>query len=306
MSLRHLEWAGAAGLAGWAAVRLTGADRAAWAEALTVPPLSFTPQAASAAVAGALLMRDRGAAAVAGLAGAALSAAVLPRAVPRPRPDPAGPVLRVLTANLLHGRAAADAVVHLVGQTGADVLFVQELTGGAVARLSRAGLGDLLPYQVTQPLARDTGIYARHPLRPGPAGPARTTASLDLPRGPSVQVICVHATPPRRPSGAALWRAELADLPSPGDLPVIVAGDFNATLDHAQFRRLLRRGYTDAAAAAGRGLVPTWGPEPRGRPPLLTIDHVLTDARCAARTTSVHRLAGTDHRALFAELRLPR
>jgi endonuclease/exonuclease/phosphatase family metal-dependent hydrolase len=305
MSVRHLEWAVSAGLAGWAVARLAGADRAAAAEAWTVPLLAFTPQAAAAAWAGAVLIRGQGAATVAGLAGAALSAAVVPRVLPRRRPDAAGPVLRVLTANLLHGQAVAGAVVRLAGQTAADVLCVQELTGGAAVRLSRSGLGDLFPYQVAHPAVRDTGIYARHPLHPGPANPVLSTARLDLPSGPSVQVVCVHPPPPRSASGTARWRIRLAGLPSPGDLPVVMAGDFNATLDHAQFRRVLRRGYTDAAAAAGRGLVPTWGPEPTGRPPLLTIDHVLTDARWAVRTTSAHRLPGTDHRALFAELSLP-
>ena len=85
----------------------------------------------------------------------------------------------------------------------------------------------------------------------------------------------------------------------------ILAGDFNATLDHAQFRRLLRRGYADAASQAGHGLSLTWGPQPDRRLTLLAIDHVLIDRRCAVVTTSAHWLAGSDHRALYAELRLP-
>jgi endonuclease/exonuclease/phosphatase family metal-dependent hydrolase len=92
-------------------------------------------------------------------------------------------------------------------------------------------------------------------------------------------------------------------LPGPRTLR---PGGFNATLDHAHFRRLLRRGYVDAASQAGNGLSATWGP-PRGRGlTLLAIDHVLTDRRCAVLTTSAHRVTGSDHRALYAELRLPR
>jgi endonuclease/exonuclease/phosphatase (EEP) superfamily protein YafD len=86
---------------------------------------------------------------------------------------------------------------------------------------------------------------------------------------------------------------------------VILAGDYNATLDHAQFRRLLRMGHLDAASQAGYGLVPTWGPDPRGRPALFTFDHVLIDPRCAVLATSAHPVAGSDHRALYVELRLP-
>src|SRR5580692_3472613 len=96
--------------------------------------------------------------------------------------------------------------------------------------------------------------------------------------------------------------------PRPGgavSCPRCPAGDFNATLDHAQFRRLLSRGYLDAASQAGNGLSFTWGPRPGRRPTLLTIDHVLVDRRCAVLTTSAHWLPGSDHRALYAELRLP-
>jgi endonuclease/exonuclease/phosphatase family metal-dependent hydrolase len=61
----------------------------------------------------------------------------------------------------------------------------------------------------------------------------------------------------------------------------------------------------DAASQVGNGLSLTWGPRPSRRPTLLAIDHVLLDRRCAVVTTSAHLLAGSDHRALYAELRLP-
>ena len=300
-------------LAGWAAARLAGADRLRFAEAWAVPLLSFTPQVTVGAWAGALLLRGAGPAAAAAVAGAALTAAVGPRAVPYRQPPAAGPVLRVVTANLLFGRAVADAVVELAGRTHADVLFVQELTGDAAARLARAGLGDLLPYQVTQPVPHARGsIYARYPLRSAPPGArpsaARCTARLVLPSGQFVQLACIHAVPPRppwSPGAAARWRSQLSALPAPDGGPRILAGDFNATLDHAQFRRLLRSGYVDAARQAGHGLSPTWGPRPGRRPTLLAIDHVLIDRRCAVLAVSAHRLTGSDHRALYAEVQLP-
>jgi endonuclease/exonuclease/phosphatase (EEP) superfamily protein YafD len=313
MPSRRVEWAVAGALAGWAAARLAGADRLRFGQPWAVPLLSFTPQVTAGAWASALLLRGAGPAAAAAAAGAALTAAVGPRAVPRRQPPAEGPVLRVLTANLLVGRAVAEVVADLVARTHADVLFVQELTGEAAAGLERAGLGDLLPHWVTQPVPRGTrsGIYARYPLRDGPlaaGSAARCTARLDLPSGPSVQLACIHAAPPKppwSPGAAARWRSQLSALPAPGDSPAILAGDFNATLDHAQFRRLLRRGYLDAASQAGHGLSATWGPQPGRRVALLAIDHVLIDPGCAVLTTSAHWLAGSDHRALYAELRLP-
>jgi endonuclease/exonuclease/phosphatase (EEP) superfamily protein YafD len=307
-----MEWAVAGALAGWAGARLAGADRLRPAEAWAVPLLSFTPQVTAAAWASALLLRGAGPAAATVVAGTALTAVVGPRAVPSRQPSVAGPVLRVLTANLLAGRAGAEVVAELVRRKHADVLFVQELTDGAAARLQRAGLGDLLPHRVTMPHGTRESIYARYPLRSGPLAAqvpaARCTARLDLPSGQVVQLACIHAAPPKPPWSAgatARWRSQLSALPAPGEGPRILAGDFNATLDHAQFRRLLRRGYVDAASQAGHGLSLTWGPQPGRRPALLAIDHVLIDRRCAVVTTSAHRLTGSDHRALYAELRLP-
>ncbi len=324
-----MEWALATALAGWAAARLVGADRLRFAEAWAVPVLSFTPQVTAGAWACALLLRG-GPAVTTAAAGAALTVAVGPRAVPSRQPPAAGPTLRVLTANLLLGRAAPESVVELVRRTRADALFVQELTSEAAARLQRAGLGDLLAHGVVQPMpngTRGSGIYARYPLRCGlpadsvssapvsaapvsiaPVSAARCTARLELPSGQSVQLACIHAGPPRppwSPGATARWRGQLAALPAPGAGPVILAGDFNATLDHAQFRLLLRRGYADAASQAGQGLVHTWGPRPDWRLTLLAIDHVLVDRRCQVLTTSAYRVTGSDHRALYAELRLP-
>ena len=280
-----------------------------------MPSLSFTPQVAAAAVVALPLMRGGGSRGVATLAAAGLTAAVAPRAIPRPQPRADGPELRVLTANLLVGRADAESLVRLVVSTGADVLFLQELTDGAATRLQKAGLDSVLPYQVLEPVGfgpKGSGIWARHPLRDGldvpPASRSRPVARLELPGGQSAELVCVHLRPPRptrSPSGAARWRAEMAMLPGPGDVPVIMAGDFNATLDHARFRALLRLGYVDAAVQAGRGLVPTWGHRPGGDLAILAIDHILLDPRCAVRAVSAHKLPGTDHRALFARIRLP-
>jgi endonuclease/exonuclease/phosphatase family metal-dependent hydrolase len=286
------------------------------AEGWVVPSLSFTPQVAAAAVAALPLLRGSSSRGMATLAAAALTAAVAPRAIPRPQPFANGPELRVLTSNLLVGRADAESLVQLVVSRGADVLFLQELTDGAAIRLQKAGLDSVLPYQVLEPVVRGpkgSGIWARYPLHDGlavaPASRSRPVARLDVPGGQSVQLVCVHLRPPRpshAPSGAARWRAEMATLPGPGDVPVIMAGDFNATLDHARFRQVLGQGYVDAAVQAGRGLVPTWGPRPGGELAVLAIDHILLDPRCAVRAFSAHRLPGTDHRALYAQIQLPR
>ena len=83
----------------------------------------------------------------------------------------------------------------------------------------------------------------------------------------------------------------------------------------------MREASTDAWPVPGRAVVYGGKPTPRprwamgssptanrgpcGKLALLTIDHVLVDRRCAVVATSVHVLPGSDHRAVFAEVRLP-
>ena len=118
-----------------------------------------------------------------------------------------------------------------------------------------------------------------------------------------IEVVAVHPVPP---TGAArTWQAEMAGLPAPRpDGPIrILAGDFNGTLDHGTFRRLLRVGYRDAGAARGRGLRGTW--PSAAFPPPVTIDHVLVDRRAAIVGYRVLDVPNSDHKAVFAELVLP-
>ncbi|TDD41481.1 endonuclease/exonuclease/phosphatase family protein, partial [Nonomuraea terrae] len=282
--------------------------------AFLVPLVSFTPYFAVAAlvVLGVVaLLRCRAAVAVMAVVCACLAWLVVPRAIAGDAPARGRP-LRVLTANLNGGRGDAAVITDLVRRLDVDVLSVQELTFSARDRLAEAGLEGMLPYQISSPELRGpegSGVYSRHPLRERtglfqPVGHHMPVAEVSLPGGSSVEVVVVHPVAPV-PSTVPEWEAGVASLPpAPGSGPPrILAGDFNATLDHAVFRRLLATGYTDAADATGQGLMPTW-PHGRSLPPLVTIDHVLTDARAGALRVRVFDVPGSDHRALFADLRV--
>jgi endonuclease/exonuclease/phosphatase (EEP) superfamily protein YafD len=309
-----VSWLVAGGFAAWAVARVAGADRVRRTETALVPLMSFTPQVAAVAPLAALGLRlagRRGPAATAVLASATLGLVVRSRGVPRRQPEAGGPTLRVLTINLLVGRANPEDVVARVRQADLDVLFVQELTIDAQTRLKQAGLEDLLPHAQVEHKdggPRGSGIYARFPLSEGTPLPetyaAQPTAVLELPDGQEVELTCVH---PRAPAlkrgGSVRWRSELGVLPAPGKLPRLMAGDFNATPDHAAFRDLLRRGYVDAAVQTGTSLTRTWGRP--GEDPLLTLDHVLASRGCAVLECSVHPIPGSDHRAVYAKIRLP-
>lgn len=302
---RLMSWLVAGLLAGWALVRLTGLE-AGWplTQLMTLTHFGAVLALLSATV---LFFRDRLAALVALVAAAAMVAVIVPRVVSDPAAD-GGTALRVLSSNLF-GRADPAAVVDMVTRLDVDVLSALELRPGQVALLEAAGLGRLLPYTVLEEAEgpAGSGIYSRYPLTKidglfTPVGHNMPAARVALPSGP-VEVVAVHPNPPL-PRLYDEWNVSLAALPdaAPGR---ILAGDFNASLDHHAFRALLDRGYTDAAAQVGKGLVPTW---PRGRaiPPIITIDHILVDRSIGVRRVEVLDVPGTDHRAVFAELRIGR
>jgi endonuclease/exonuclease/phosphatase (EEP) superfamily protein YafD len=303
-------WAAVVPIALWAFVRVFGLERGF---PLT-PLIAYTPYAAIAAllVAGvALALRNWAAAGVAALATACLAVVVLPRAVGSETVDPDGrEPLVVLSANVHHGTADPEVLVGLVERLRPDLLAVQELTPHFAWHLRQEGIGRLLPEAVlaTRRSVSGSGIYSRLPLAPLPE-PAHfhfrmPRAVAKLPDGRSIRVVSVHPIPPLR-NEVGEWSTALESLPDTGrGIPWVLAGDFNATLDHAELRAVLERGYRDAGDAAGKGLEPTW-PSDSHRSPPVTIDHVLADQRLGVVEYEVLDLPGSDHRAVYAQLALP-
>ena len=295
--------------AAWAVMRLAGLERGF----PLVPLLAYTPYAAGAAVVVAviaLLLRRRGAAAVGALAAVTLVAMVAPRAIGGDGPQPRGPTLRVLSANVAAGSVPADVLVDLARRERADLLSVQELTQGYAERLEAAGLGRLLPFSVLEPRRQyaGTGLYARTRLTPRPPVEAGFVMAVARAERPAFEVVAVHPPAPLRRNTMGFWRRGLRALPpaapAAGGPVRILAGDFNATLDHRELRRLIGTGYRDAADAVGAGLRGTWPSGTRRTPPV-TIDHVLADERVGVRSVTVRDLPGSDHKAVVAELVLP-
>jgi endonuclease/exonuclease/phosphatase (EEP) superfamily protein YafD len=306
---RHwLIWAAAIPVAVWAASRLLGAERGF----PFVPLMAYTPYVAIAAllVMGVCVaLRNWAAAAASLLATAILVAAVLPRALGSTTPVGVGEAgLAVLSVNVRHGSADPQALIALIERRDPDLLAVQELTPSFATELERAGIGGALPNDVlsVRPAASGGGLYTRLPLRrlPEPQTFAfrMPRAELELDGGRRVRVVDVHPYPPDL-GLVGRWRAGLESLPSSGPrgTPWVLAGDFNATLDHAELRDVLDRGYRDAADVSGMGLAATW-PAAGSRLPPVTIDHVLADRRLGIADYAVEEMPGSDHRAVFARL----
>ncbi|MEU4471209.1 endonuclease/exonuclease/phosphatase family protein [Micromonospora sp. NPDC023888] len=309
-----LCWLAVAPTALWAAVRLVGLDRGPLVQAL-----AFTPYVAGFSVlplALALALRRWWPAAVAALTAVALLGVVAPRALAAPQPAAAGPTVRLLTANLLAGSGDARTLVELVRRHEVDVLTVQEFTPEAQAALDQAGLDRLLPHRQLNPEigTPGSGLYSRWPLtdvglRRNLDGWGFTQAygTVSIPGAPPVRVESAHPSAPYALDQVGFWRADLTAQPpaTPDGGLQILAGDFNATLDHSPLRALLHTGYVDAADATGEGLTGTWGPYDGDLIPPVTIDHVLVDRRIAVQSVRVLALPGSDHRPVLATLTLP-
>ena len=289
-----------------------------------VPLMAYTPFAAVAAVvplAIALLLRAWLAAEVVAIAGLLLLAVVVPRATgDAETAEPGATELRVVSANIYKGRADLQQVMEIVRETEADILSVQELQPETPEELDRLGLRSLMPHRALT--ASEEGqtfggaIFSRYPIRE--LDPIRTLprekttgrllsmprAMVNLPGGKRIEVVAAHPHPPTAGS-TRVWELGLEVMPSAGEGPLgLLIGDFNATLDHDAFRKLLDRGYRDAGDVMGDGLEPTWHVG-HFLPPPVTIDHILADERLGVSDYDVHDLPGSDHEALSATLFIP-
>ena len=105
----------------------------------------------------------------------------------------------------------------------------------------------------------------------------------------------MHIQPGVRTGSAGTWRNELAELPRPAERIRVLAGDFNASLDHARSARWWTAATPTRRSRRANGLKATWSSWPFGPP--VTIDHILVDDRCAFGSYAVFDVPGSDHKA---------
>jgi endonuclease/exonuclease/phosphatase (EEP) superfamily protein YafD len=222
------------------------------------------------------------------------------------------PDLVVMTSNLRLGQADTSEVARVAVAQHVDVLVAEEVTTQALASLS--ALRDRFPYVVGQPApdALGTVVFSRYPVTDVARLPVtKGTWQLRVEAPTPFWFVGVHTAQPL--NAAAWWRRDHARLLSAVralDGPVVLAGDFNATLDLRPMRRLVAAGFSDSARQANSGWQPTWpsAPDAAGALPfglrLLTLDHVLVDDGFSTISTSTYEIDRSDHRALVARLAL--
>jgi endonuclease/exonuclease/phosphatase (EEP) superfamily protein YafD len=222
----------------------------------------------------------------------------------QPEPAAGGEEVVVMTSNLYAGRGDAAQLVEEASAARVDVLVVSEVTERAVLDMEAVGLAEVFPYRAGRPGERVEGtmVFSREPVEVIDTldtlfdGLRVRTGALDL--------LAVHPAPPTLfHDWGQDHRTILTVAQEPGvDL---VAGDLNATLDHAPVRALVDAGYRDTAEVANEGLAATWPvdggyPVLGWLPPLVAIDHVLVRDSWAVVSTETVDIEGADHRAVLA------
>lgn len=244
---------------------------------------------------------------------------VLPRAFGHPAEAPAGAsTVTVLSINVLASGADPADIARVAVERRADVISLPEASMAFAASVGERAAVLGVEYQratdnpsaTSSPFA--TSLLIRRELLPEftvariPSHLGSVTAVAQTPEGP-VRIAAVHNFPPLLGHESS-WRDDhrpLARLCGRSG-PMILAGDFNSTLDHPPLRALLDAGCTDAAATVGAGLHGTW---PSSLPALLSppIDHVLLAGGAGPVTAfDVITVPGPDHRGLLVTVAVSR
>lgn len=209
--------------------------------------------------------------------------------------------------NTEHGLVSDADFVAFVRGSGIQVVMMPETDATRAAALqralARAGLafqrfgvqvGDTASSATTLLVDRRLGTYRQVRAAATTLG---SVAAVPV-DGDGPRFVAVHTNPPI-PNAADMGRWE-HDVPAGlsgcrGD--AVVAGDFNATVDHALFAP--PAGCRDAESSTTS--TATW---PTSTPPWLggAIDHVLATDQWRAVRTEVRTLGGSDHRAIVAHL----
>lgn len=247
--------------------------------------------------------------------------------------------ITVLSWNTLGDAPGAENIAALALAEDADVITLPETTeetGVLIAEAMRSAGRPMWVHTVSFDLiskARSTTLLISPELGDytvtssagsGPPGNTNTlpTVVAEPVGGDGPRIVAVHAVAPIQ-FEMSNWRSDLdwlagqCDAAGSGTDGVIMAGDFNATLDHFAGRestggngtsstgtRAVLGDCADAAASAGAAAVGTW---PTWAPPLLgsPIDHVLATADWQVQTMRVIDTeddAGSDHRPIVATL----
>jgi endonuclease/exonuclease/phosphatase (EEP) superfamily protein YafD len=228
--------------------------------------------------------------------------------------DEPGVTLRLVTANLWNGSDDVTELAAELERTGADIVVLQEVTPWHLRQFEEAGTLRSLPFEAVNAYRGHAGlgVWSRFSLSGVDwftvSGEPQCRAWARLPGGRRLRIYALHAPAPM-PGKVGRWRewftamaGEAAREVAEHKHPVVMAGDFNATVDHRAFRALLKAGFCDSALVTRNGWRMTWPADRRALPGLFRIDHVLVRPGARVARYRVGRGSGSDHRPLIVDL----
>lgn len=229
-----------------------------------------------------------------------------------PDASPAPVRLRLVSANVSarnHDPRLAAALL----AARADVLVLVELTRARQDELEQAGAFAAYPYEFDAGDVRTERILimSRYPLDHSTiesAGRTATPVTTVHIGNRSMRLVGVHAHSPLSTHDAAAqreWLRWARDQARVSPIPIVMAGDFNASRFYPPMGELLAAGMTDAHESRGRGLTTSW---PVGGAfldlPFMRLDHVLHRGDVTVTAISDLDVPGSDHLGIVSELAL--
>ena len=257
---------------------------------------------------------------------------VAPRVFSDPTPPPPGSrALTIMVANVLGGGADAGEVAKLIREQRPDLVSLPEaqvdvrqeiedhLQGmtyhgytqqanaaaeSATSVLVSSSMGDV--HFDSEKL--DTGKVNSAQLKPGAGepgaetiGPVQQTSTqfghIIVTGGTlgNLRMIVYHGYPPL-PSEVSTWKRDLEVVKRwcGQDQLTILAGDFNASSDHYDFRQALGDRCRSVAPSGRMALART------------QIDHVVISDGIKPGKFTTYKISGTDHRAVIANVAVPK
>jgi len=240
-------------------------------------------------------------------------------------PEATGTSIRVLSWNTAGEVVSAETIAQQVLDSGADIVALPETTeavGEQIAVMLRDQdhpmwvhnvqfkpdvVDGPKSWQTTVLVSADLGQYSViESSQDGSSNTGSVPSVVLMPvDGSGPTIVAVHAVAPRMEE-MGQWRSDLqwiADQCPKGDF--ILAGDFNATIDHMAPLGVDGgdMGYCrDVASRTGNGLSGTW---PSSLPELLSapIDHVMASQNWTPTGSMIiSNASGSDHRGLVVQL----
>jgi endonuclease/exonuclease/phosphatase (EEP) superfamily protein YafD len=304
--------------------------------------VAFRPQALGLLlVVGLVMLIRRGwrlAAVLVSLLALAGMGLIAPRVFSDPTPPPPGSrALTIMVANVLGGGADAGQVADLIREQRPDLVSLPEarvdvrqeiedhlqgLTYHGYTQQANAAVESATSVLVSSSLGDvqfdaerlDTGkVNSSQPTAgAGTVGPVQQTSTqfghIIVTGGTlgKLRMIVYHGYPPLQ-SEVSTWKQDLEVVKRwcGQDQLMILAGDFNATSDHYDFRQALGDRCRSVAPSVGEGLAGTW-PSDRIALARTQIDHVVISDGIKPGKFMTYKIAGTDHRAVIAHVAVPK